>query len=256
MSDQNLQFEIVETEKTTSERTFTACIDTPTIEACSTDFDTTAASLWFRFFGEVNFHANKFTCRSDVTLGLSLTDEARAHEDAASALSKLSHRTAWSQHTSMLGSSKIDAIYIKCENIKPDEVFRELRAEEVKRLDSMRAAFTGMLHDGESESEARSDLVTKIVMDLLVGEFEHDARSALATVVGVWLGDRVADLAGLEWRCVEDGNAVTFCIHNPVLKISCFPFDALNKRINAREAFKPELLAVTFAEALRGKASH
>ena len=253
MSDEILQFEIVETKKTTSERTFTALVDAQTVQRCLTDFDATAASFWFRFFGEVDFHAGNFEGLTDVTLELSLSDDARELADAASALARLSNRTAWGQHVAMLGSAKIDAIYIKCEDFRADEVFRPLQPDEAQRLESMRAAFSGMLLDGDPD--AQSDLVTKIVMDLLVGEYEGDARGALATIVGVWLGDRVAELTDLEWHCVEDGETVTFCIHNPVRKISCFPFDALNKRINAREAFKPDLLAATFAEALAGGAT-
>lgn len=255
MSDEILQFEIVETEKATSERTFTALIDALTVQRCSTDLEATAASFWFRFFGEVDFHAANFESLTDVTLTLSLAEDARDLPAAAAALTRLSNRAAWGQHVAMLGSAKIDAIYIKCENFRADEVFRPLQPDEAQRLESMRTAFSGMLLDGDPDTDAQSDLITKIVMDLLVGEYEGDARGALATIVGVWLGDRVAELTDLEWHCVEDGETVTFCIHNPVRKISCFPFDALNKRINAREAFKPDLLAATFAEALAGGAT-
>jgi len=73
----------------------------------------------------------------------------------------------------------------------------------------------------------------------------------MATVAGVWLGDRVAELSGLEWHCIDEKETVTYCIHNPTTKISCFPFDAINKRLNTREAFQPHLLANTFADALK-----
>ena len=84
-------------------------------------------------------------------------------------------------------------------------------------------------------------------------EVRQHRRRGSPTVVGVWLGNRVASLTGLKWHCIDEGSTVTYCIHNPVRKVSCFPFDAINKRLNRQEAFQPDLLAETFADGLAAK---
>jgi len=252
MTSDILDYKIFESAVKTDARTYTATIDFRLLQCFKDNFGANASSFWFRFFGEVDFRANRFDTLTDVTLHLVLGDDAKADlELAASVLTRLSKRAAWGEHSAMLSSANVDAIYITCENLKPDDTPRIPSADEAERLAMIRNAFADMLDANDADDEQRSDLATKIVMDLLIGEFDTDARGAMATVVGVWLGDRVAELTGFKWHCIDADNSVTFCIHNPKQKISCFPFDAMNKRLNSHEAFRPHLLAATFADALK-----
>ena len=249
-----IDFEIISTEVEKNSRAFTVKLDSRLLIEIDRRFDSNARSFWFRFFGEIDAIANQFECLTDITFHLALADDPDIDPKLGeSVLSRLSKRTAWGEHTNMLTSPQIDGIYISFENHTADEEFRLPTPEERERLDKIDAAFRNMLDGSGFDDDTQKDLATKIVMDLLIGEFEDDERGALATVVGVWLGNRVADMTGLQWHCVDEGNAVTYCIHNPVRKISCFPFDAINKRLNRQEAFRPDLLAETFAEGLAAK---
>jgi len=251
-----LHFEIFESLKENDSRTYTAMIDSELLHSFQKSFDANSSSFWFRFFGEVEFHASRLDTLTDVTLHLALQDESEIDRElAASILSRLSHRSVWRQHVAMLASPNIDAIYITSENFKVDEVPRALSEDEAKRLMMIRGAFNDMLDPSDSDDATQADLATKIVMDILIGEFEAEDHGAMATLVGVWLGDRITELTGYQWHCIDEKKSVTFCIHNPHRKISCFPFDAMNKRLNAREAFQPHLLAATFAESLSGTGS-
>jgi len=249
-----IDIQINSTEIKKTSRSFTVKLDSELIIEIDRNFDVSAGSFWFRFFGEVDAIANQFECLTDVTFHLALSDDLNIDRTFGEAvLSRLSKRSAWGEHTDMLTSSQIDAIYISYENLTADEEFRLPTPEERERLDTIDAAFQNMLDTSGFDDETQKDLATKIVMDLLIGEFEDNERGALATVVGVWLGNRVASLTGLKWHCIDEGSTVTYCIHNPVRKVSCFPFDAINKRLNRQEAFQPDLLAASFADGLAAK---
>ncbi len=250
--DSVLEYEIVEKITAKNATTFRANIDVQLLQRLSQSFDAGAASFWFRFFGEVNFHAQRFDGLTDVTFHIALTDEAREQRSlAAPVITRLSKREAWGDHVPLLDSPNVDAIYITSENLKADEVPRIPTKPEAERLAAIRAAFADMLDADNLDEGMQADLATRIVSDLLIGEFDSDARGAMATVVGVWVGDRVSELTGLKWHCIDEAETVSYCIHDPVRKVSCFPFDAMNKRLNAREAFQPHLLAETFAKALK-----
>ena len=246
-----IDIQIHSTEINKTSHIYTVRLDSRLLKEVDQNFEVSAGSLWFRFFGEIDAIANQFESLVDVTFHLALADDEEIDRKfGESVLSRLSKRAAWGEHVDMLTSPNIDAISISYENLTSEEEVRLPTTEERDRLEQIDAAFKNMLDTTGFDEEMQQDLATKIVMDLLIGEFDDDQRGALATVVGVWLGNRVADLTGLQWHCIDEGNTVTYCIHNPVRKVSCFPFDAINKRLNRQEAFKPDLLAATFADGL------
>lgn len=249
--DTFLDYEIVETEIDKNRYNFAANVSRKLLQQLDANFDATVSAFWFRFFGEVDMRAQRFDSLTDVTLYVALDEDAQDDRAlAASIFAKMCKRAAWGAHAAELQAPNVDAIYISCENLRADETPREPSVQEAERLDQVRAAFANMVDTSELGSEAQADFATKIVTDLLLGEFEADAKGAMATVLGVWVGDRVSELTGMKWHCIDEGERVTYCVHNPARKISCFPFDALNKRLNAGEVFQPHLLAASFAEAL------
>jgi len=246
-----IDIQIHSTEIIKNARTFTVRLDSQLLNEVDQNFDVSARSFWFRFFGEVDAIANQFEGLVDVTFHLALADdEGVDRKFGESVLARLSKRHAWGEHVEMLASPQINAIYITSENLSSEENVRLPTREEQDRLETMNAAFQNMLDSSGFDQALQQELATKIVMDLLIGEFKDEERGALATVIGVWLGNRVADLTGLRWHCIDESSGVTYCIHNPARKKSCFPFDAINKRLNRQEAFQPDLLAATFADGL------
>jgi len=256
MTDRAIEFQIHSTHVKKNFRIYTVSLDPDLIEKLDRNFDACSQSFWFRFFGEVDALATQFECPTDVTFHLALGDDSKeGRVRAESVLTRLSKRPAWGDHVDMLASPNIDAISISVDSLNDSDAPRLPSSEENERLKAMGTAFEQMLDANGFDQDMQQDLATKIVMDLLIGEFEQDQRGALATVVGVWLGNQVAALTGLEWHCIDENDSVTYCIHNPAQKISCFPFDAVNKRLNGQEAFQPHLLAATFADGLAAKAS-
>jgi len=255
MTDRVLDFQITPTHVEKSSHTYSVFFDSTLVDKIDQNFDANSRSFWFRFFGEIDVLANRFEQPTDVTFHLAVAEGEKVdRKHASSVLNRLSKRAAWGKQVDMLASANIDAIYISVENLKSEEAPRLPSVEEAERLGEIQAAFAQMLDTSRFDEETQKDLATKIVMDLLIGEFGDDERGALATVVGVWLGNQVAALTGLEWHCIDENDVVTYCIHNPATKISCFPFDAINKRLNSQEAFQPHLLAATFADGLSGQA--
>jgi len=163
MTSDILQYEILESRPSANERTFTARIDSELLNRMDGDFDASASSFWFRFFGEVDFYAGQFEGLTDVTLHLALSDDGKTDlELAGSVLSRLAKRAAWGEHVAMLESSNVDAILITFENVGSESAPRIPSAEESERLAIVRAAFTDMLDASEPDDKNRADLARKI----------------------------------------------------------------------------------------------
>jgi len=146
MTSDVLQYDILESLRSASERTYTARIDSALLKRIDGNFDASASSFWFRFFGEVDFYAGQFDCLTDVTLQLALADDGKADPELAdSVLSRLAKRPAWGEHVAMLESPNVDAILIKYENTRCESAPRVPSAKENERLAIIRAAFADML---------------------------------------------------------------------------------------------------------------